>query len=42
MKSAQDIANKMTGQAKLKMKSQYDKKAKAAKVSIGDKVLVKI
>ena len=42
MKSAQDIANKVTEQARLKMKSQYDKKAKAVKVNIGDKVLVKI
>lgn len=42
MKNAQDIANKMTEKARIKMKSQYDKKAKAVKINIGDKVLVKI
>lgn len=42
MKTAQDIANKVTEAARMKMKTCYDKKAKAAKICIGDKVLVKI
>ena len=42
MKIAQDIVNKVTEAARLKMKTCYDRKAKAAKICIGDKVLVKI
>ena len=42
MKTAQDIANKVTEAARMKMKTCYDKKAKAATICIGDKVLVKI
>lgn len=42
MKSARDIANKVTEQARLRMKEGYDRKAKAAKICVGDKVLVKI
>ena len=42
MKTAQDIASKVTEAARIKMKTCYDKKAKAARICIGDKVLVKI
>ena len=42
MKTAQDIANKVTQEARAKMKTAYDKKARAPMISIGDKVLVKI
>lgn len=42
MKTAQDVVNKVTDKAREKMKTLYDKKAKAAKLEIGDKVLVRI
>lgn len=42
MKSAQEIVQKITGQARIKMKAGYDKKAKAARICVGDKVLVRI
>ena len=40
MKETQEIVNKVE-QARIKMKTGYDKKAKSAKISVGDKVLVK-
>ena len=42
MKETQEIVNKVVEQARIKMKTGYDKKAKSAKISVGDKVLVKI
>lgn len=42
MKTAQDIANKVTQEARAKMKIIYDRKARAPRIQIGDKVLVKI
>lgn len=42
MKETQEIVNKVVEQARIKMKTGYDKKARSAKISIGDKVLVKI
>ena len=42
MKTAQDIANKVTQEASAMMKTVHDKKARAPMISIGDKVLVKI
>ena len=42
MKTAQDIANKVAQEARAKIKTVYEKKARAPMISIGDKVLVKI
>lgn len=42
MKTAQDMAQKVTEKARSKMKSVYDRKANAPRIQIGDKVLVKI
>ena len=41
MKTAQDIASKVTQEARAKMKIIYDRKARAPRIQIGDKVLVK-
>ena len=42
MKTAQDIANKVTQEARAKMKTVFDKKAWAPMISMGDNELVKI
>lgn len=42
MKTAQDIAQRVTEEARIKMKTVYDRKARAPKICVGDKVLVKI
>lgn len=42
MKTAQDVVNKVTDKARIKMKTEYDKKARAVKLEIGDKELVRI
>ncbi|XP_053379606.1 kinesin-related protein 4-like [Mercenaria mercenaria] len=42
MKTTQEIVKKVTEKARLKMKTGYDKKAKAVKINVGDIVLVKI
>lgn len=42
MKTAQDKVNKVTEHARIKLKTGYDKKATAAKIKVGDKVLVRI
>jgi hypothetical protein len=41
MEFAQNIANKNLADARLKQKMNYNKKAKAALLQVGDKVLVK-
>jgi hypothetical protein len=41
LQSAKDIVDSYTSRARLKQKSNYDKKAKAANIEIGDSVLVK-
>lgn len=42
MKTTQEIAKKYTDKAREKQKKQYDKRATASRVSVGDKVLVKV
>ena len=42
MKDTQDLVKKVSDQARTRMKSGYDKKARSARIKIGDKVLVKI
>jgi hypothetical protein len=42
LQSAKDIVDSYTSKARIKQKSNYDKKAKAANIEIGDYVLVKI
>ena len=42
MKTAHEIAQRVTEEARLKMKTVYDRKARAPKICVGDKVLVKI
>lgn len=42
MKETQEVVHKVMEKARLKMKEEYDKKAKATKICVGDKVLVKI
>ena len=42
MKDTQDSVKKVSDQARTRMKSGYDKKARSARIKIGDKVLVKI
>ena len=42
MKDTQDLVKKVSDQARTRMKSGYDKKARSSRIKIGDKVLVKI
>lgn len=42
MKVTQDIVKQHADAARLKQKSQFDKKAKAAQIEVGDKVLVRV
>ncbi|XP_053373989.1 uncharacterized protein LOC128546734 [Mercenaria mercenaria] len=42
MQTTQEIAKKYTDKARAKQKKQYDKKATASRISVGDKVLIKI
>ena len=42
MKDTQDLVKKVSDQARTRMKSGYDKKARSARIKIGDKVLEKI
>jgi hypothetical protein len=42
MRTTQEIAKQYADQARVKQKTQFDKKAKATKLEIGDKVLVKV
>ena len=42
MKTAQDIAQRVTEEARIKIKTVYGRKARAPKIRVGDKVLVKI
>ena len=42
MKTAQDIAQTVTEEARIKIKTVYERKARAPKIHVGDKVLVKI
>ena len=42
MKTAQEIAQRVIEEARIKMKTVYDRKARAPKIRVGDKVLVKI
>lgn len=42
MKTAKDTAQRVSEEARLKMKTMYDRKARAPKVHEGDNVLVKV
>ena len=42
MKETQDIVKKVSNQARTRMKSGYDKKARSERIKVGDKELVKI
>ena len=42
MKETQDLVKRVSDQARTRMKSGYDKKARSARIKVGDKVLVKI
>jgi len=42
LKETQELVHKMTDKARTKQKTGYDKKARASRICVGDKVLVKI
>jgi hypothetical protein len=42
MKVTQNIVKQHADAARLKQKTQFDKKAKAAQIAVGDKVLVRV
>ena len=42
MKTTHAIAQRVTEQARVKMKTAYDRNARAPKIFVGDKVLIKI
>ena len=42
MKEAQDIVQKVSDKARVKMKEGYDRKAKSTRINVGNKVLVRI